>query len=48
MLCSAPGKAAVFGYALTEKIAAREPSRQPGFDFDAFAEAWAAFEAART
>lgn len=25
-----------------------EPARQPDFDFDAFAEAWAAFEAART
>ena len=31
----------------TEKLVL-EPARRPGFDFDAFEEAWSAFEAART
>ena len=38
---------AIFKLLETEKLIL-EPARKPGFDFDAFEEAWQAFEAART
>ncbi|MEM1361289.1 MAG: RraA family protein [Pseudomonadota bacterium] len=40
-------EAAILKLLETEKIIL-EPARQEGFDFDAFEQAWAAFEAART
>ncbi|WP_306146281.1 RraA family protein [Roseibium sp. MMSF_3412] len=43
-----PALAAAIGKLLETEKLVLEPARQPGFDFEKFQEAWAAFEKART